>query len=79
MAQRQRYSAAEVADMLDDSEEPMMEGSDDEFSDLEWEEQDSSDDDIPEIPEPSLQLPDSPPTPLQFYPLTIDTSYSLLV
>ena len=54
MAQRQRYSAAEVADMLEDSEEPMMEGSEDEFSDLEWEEQDSSDDDIPEIPEPSL-------------------------
>ena len=45
MPKRKHYTADEVVGMLeddDDVDEPMMQGSDDEFSDLEWEEEDNS-------------------------------------
>ena len=44
-----------------DPEEPMMEGSDDDFSNLEWDDMDG-DDDMPEQPCPSCSAGNSSPT-----------------
>ena len=63
MAKRQRLSVDDVMDVLSDDEdydpdEPMMEGSDDEFSDLEMDECDyGNNDDIADFSDPSAALP----------------------
>ena len=62
MTKRPRWTAHEVADNLsddevdlDDLDEPLMEGSDDEFSDLEFDSNDDDHDDIMDLGgQPSL-------------------------